>query len=234
MTDPTPSRVPAPTGASADAPVGGASGRPTVGDAPPGPVAADARGPAALGGEGALHDATGTRRRRRAGRGRTVLTVVLAVALVATLALAAYLWRATEAWQEHSAAWEDKARDHAGQVATLEVRLDGAETDLAVAREQLATATARITALADEKAQLGDEQVVAEQYLDYQRRVSEAAGVVATALGQCTAAQSQLIGYLDNREAYDPADLERFAGDVQALCDEANDANVQLQQELAG
>jgi septal ring factor EnvC (AmiA/AmiB activator) len=171
--------------------------------------------------------------RRRPGRRAAVLAGVLAVALVAALVLAAFLWRSTDAWQGHSAAWEDKARDHAEQVAGLEVELEGTRTDLAVTRDQLATATARITELADEKAQLGDEQVVAEQYLDYQRRVSEAAGGVATALGHCTAAQSQLIGYLGNRDAYDPADLDRFAGDVQALCDEANEANTRLQQELA-
>jgi chromosome segregation ATPase len=135
-------------------------------------------------------------------------------------------------WQEDSARWEERAREQAAEVTALQAELDGVNAELVAAREQLATATGRITELADEKAQLGDETVAAQRYLDYQTRVTEAAGVVATALGQCTQAQSQLIGYLENREAYDPADLERFAGDVQALCDQANEANEQLQQEL--
>lgn len=158
---------------------------------------------------------------------------MLAVLLVAALVAVGYLWRTTAAWEDHAAQWESKAHGYAEEVATLEAELDGVTAELVSAREQLDTATARITDLADEKAQLGDENVASQQYLDYQRRVSEAAGVVATALGQCTAAQSQLIGYLEDRDAYDPADLERFATDVEALCDEANEANSQLQQELA-
>lgn len=173
------------------------------------------------------------RRDRRRGRAARVTAVVLGVLLVAALAVVGYLWRTTSAWEDHAAQWEAEAHGYAEEVATLQAELDGVTAELVAAREQLDTATARITDLADEKAQLGDENVASQQYLDYQRRVSEAAGVVATALGQCTAAQSQLIGYLEEREAYDPDDLDRFATDVEALCDEANDANTQLQQELA-
>ncbi|NNU28167.1 hypothetical protein [Isoptericola sediminis] len=169
----------------------------------------------------------------RRGRGWRVATIVLAVALVVAVATAGYLWQTTDAWEDHAAEWEGEAQRYAEQVAALQVELDGVTAELVAAREQLDTATERITALADEKAQLGDENVASQQYLDYQRRVSEAAGVVATALGQCTQAQFQLIGYLENREAYDPADLERFGEDVQALCDEATEANDQLQQELS-
>nr|WP_216645426.1 hypothetical protein [Isoptericola halotolerans] len=157
----------------------------------------------------------------------------MALLLLGAIAVAGYLWQATTAWEEHAARWESDAHAYAEEVAVLRSELDGVTAELVAAREQLDTATARITDLADEKAQLGDENVASQQYLDYQRRVSEAAGVVATALGQCTAAQSQLIGYLEDRDSYDPDDLERFASDVEGLCDEANDANTQLQQELA-
>ena len=172
-------------------------------------------------------------RARRRGRIATIAAAVLAVLLVAALVAVGYLWRTTSAWEDHASRWESEAHGYAEEVASLQAELDGVTAELVSAREQLDTATARITDLADEKAQLGDENVASQQYLDYQRRVSEAAGVVATALGQCTAAQFQLIGYLEDRDAYDPADLERFAADVEALCAEANDANTQLQQELA-
>jgi outer membrane murein-binding lipoprotein Lpp len=165
-------------------------------------------------------------------RGSRAVVVVLTLLLLSALGVGAYLWLTTLRWQEDSAVWEAQARDHAAQVAALQAELDGVNAELLAAREQLATATERITELADEKAQLGDETVAAQRYLDYQTRVSEAAGVVATALGQCIQAQSQLIGYLENRDAYDPEDLERFATDVQAVCDEATRANEQLQQEL--
>ncbi|MGO1317089.1 MAG: hypothetical protein ACTMIR_08655, partial [Cellulomonadaceae bacterium] len=110
--------------------------------------------------------------------------------------------------------------------------LEAANGDLTTTRDQLATAQQRITDLADEKAQLGDENVATQAYLDYQSRVSQAAGTVADALTRCTTGQSQLIEYLENRDAYDPDDLERFAGQVTDLCGRAQDANDQLQREL--
>jgi chromosome segregation ATPase len=166
----------------------------------------------------------------RRGRGSRVLAVLL----VATIAVGAYLWVTTVRWQRNAGEWQDKAHEYAEEVASLRMQLEGANTELQAARDQLSTATSRITDLANEKAQLGDENEASQQYLDYQSRVSDAAGKVAAALGQCTTAQSQLIGYLNNRDAYDPADLERFSGQVDELCQAATDANAQLQQELAG
>ncbi|OLT50546.1 hypothetical protein BJF88_15295 [Cellulosimicrobium sp. CUA-896] len=163
-----------------------------------------------------------------------VAVVVLAVLLAAALGVGAYLWVTTARWQESSDGWESTSRGLGEDVARLQAELDGANAELEAARGQLETAQQRITDLANEKAQLGDENEASQQYLDYQSRVSEAAGTVAAALGRCTTAQSQLIGYLGDRDAYDPADLERFSGQVDELCQAATDANAQLQQELAG
>lgn len=163
---------------------------------------------------------------------RTLLVGALGVLLAAALALAGYLWLAADRWRASAQAWEDQARDQAAEVARLEAGLAAAGGELAAARAQLATATARITDLADEKARLGDENVVAQQYLDYQRRVSDAAGVVADALGRCTAGQAQLIEYLAAPERYDAAQLEEFREQVADLCAGATDANTALQQEL--
>lgn len=176
-------------------------------------------------------DAPAAPRRRR---GLVAAVVVLSVLLAAALGVGAYLWVTTTRWQESSAEWETTSRGLGEDVARLQAELDGANAELESARGQLATAQQRITDLANEKAQLGDENEASQQYLDYQSRVSEAAGTVAAALGQCTTAQSQLIGYLGDRDAYDPADLERFSGQVDELCQAATDANAQLQQELAG
>ncbi|MFE5341511.1 hypothetical protein ACFQ80_14875 [Isoptericola sp. NPDC056578] len=165
-------------------------------------------------------------------RDRRPVVAVLAVLLAGALGIGAYLWVTTTRWQAHSAAWEDEARGYADRVASLDAELDATDAELVAAREQLATATARITDLANEKAQLGDENVASQQYLDYQRRVSEAAGVVTTALGDCVDAQSQLITYLEDRGSYDAKDLDRFASDVETLCRQASEANDQLEQEL--
>ncbi|WP_240666234.1 hypothetical protein [Oerskovia turbata] len=170
--------------------------------------------------------------RTRPGRGKTVAIVVLSAALVVALGLAAYLLVTTLSWQDRSAQWEQESRDLGRQVAQLDADLDGANAELESARSQLTTAQERITALANEKAQLGDENVASQQYLDYQARISEAAGTVAAALGQCTTAQDELIGYLNNRDAYNPDDLARFATQVDDLCNAATAANTELQQEL--
>lgn len=166
------------------------------------------------------------------GRRWKVSTWTLLVVFLAVTALAVYLWVTTTQWEHASDEWETQARDLGNQVAQLDDDLSGATAELEQARDQLTTAQDRITDLADEKAQLGDENVVSQQYLDYQERVSGAAGTVATALNRCTDAQAELIGYLEDRDAYDPTDLERFASDVDELCQSAKDANTQLQTEL--
>jgi hypothetical protein len=164
--------------------------------------------------------------RRRRG------TVVLSLLLVAALGLGGYLWYAADRWRADSDAWQSQAHAQAQRVRELEARLEASTQELTAARDQLATATARITTLANEKAQLGDANAASQQYLDYQKRVSEAAGVVAQALGRCTTGQSQLITYLRAPDQYDAADLERYAADVDTLCKQATAANDQLQQEL--
>jgi chromosome segregation ATPase len=161
-----------------------------------------------------------------------MVAAVLAGLLVGALVLAGYLWFAADRWRGAAQAWEDQARGQAAEVARLGAELEAANGELTSAREQLSTATERITDLADEKARLGDENVVAQQYLDYQRRVSDAAGVVAEALGRCTSGQAQLIEYLRTPERYDAAELEEFRGQVAELCASATEANAALQQEL--
>ncbi|WP_265523361.1 hypothetical protein [Oerskovia flava] len=158
--------------------------------------------------------------------------VLLVLALLAASGVGAYLYVTTTRWQESSADWEAQSRALGEDVARLQADLDGVNAELESARGQLSTAQDRISDLANEKAQLGDENVASQQYLDYQARVSDAAGRVAAALNQCTSAQSELIGYLNNREAYDPDDIERFADQVDDLCTAAEDANSQLQEEL--
>ncbi|WP_454854698.1 hypothetical protein [Promicromonospora soli] len=156
----------------------------------------------------------------------------LAVLLVATIAVGAYLWVTTIRWQRNSAEWEEKAHEYAEEVASLRMQLDGASSELEAARDQLSTATARISDLANEKAQLGDENVASQQYIDYQTQVSAAAATVASALGQCVSGQEQLVGYLKEAEQYEAADLRRYERQVNALCADADDANEALQREL--
>ncbi|QAY64712.1 hypothetical protein ET495_02755 [Xylanimonas allomyrinae] len=156
----------------------------------------------------------------------------MSVLLVAALGLGAYLWLAADRWRSASNAWQSQAHAQAQRVGELQNDLEAANHELTSARDQLATATTRITTLANEKAQLGDANAAAQQYVDYQKRVSAAAGVVADALDRCTDGQAQLITYLRTPDQYDAADLERYANEVDTLCQQASEANSQLQQEL--
>lgn len=153
--------------------------------------------------------------------------------LLATAA-AVYLYRTTTAWEDRAEEYRRAAEGLGGSLAATQAELEGARAELEGVRAQLATANERIVELADEKAQLGDDREVQRQLVDYQQRVSEAAGTVALALDQCVQGQDQLIGYLQNAAQYDPVELERFGQDVQTLCQQATDANAALQRELAG
>jgi hypothetical protein len=169
--------------------------------------------------------------RRRRPTPVALALVLVVVLLVATL-LVGYLVRTTRAWQATSSDWEDLARRHGADLATTQTSLDEALTALEETQAQLATAQARITELADEKAQLGDASESQRQLADYQARVSAAAGTVATALTTCVDGQQRLIGYLKDAASYDATDLARFEDDVERVCASAKEANTALQQEL--
>ncbi|MBU5422597.1 hypothetical protein KQI48_07965 [Cellulomonas hominis] len=158
---------------------------------------------------------------------------MLAVLLAAVTALSTYLWIRTVRYEEYAADIEQQARDIGTELATLRAEHEGTVGELTAVNEQLTTAQERITQLADEKAQVGDDREVQRQLVDYQARISQAAANVASALSTCIDAQNQLITYLEDAASYDPADLERFKGDVQGVCKAATDANAELQRQLA-
>ena len=160
-------------------------------------------------------------------------TRLLAVVLLGTVALAGYLFASANAWQGRADDYLDASLDLGAELASTRGELAGAQSELEGVRGQLATAQQRIIELANEKAQLGDESEIQQQLVDYQERVSEAAGQVAQALNQCVQGQNQLIGYMENADQYDPGELEEYATSVQTLCQQATEANIALQRELA-
>lgn len=165
--------------------------------------------------------------------GLVALVVVLALALLATAGTAAYLWRSADSWSAAAADWEALARRHGEEVAVARGEIEALSAELEATRGQLSTAQGRITELADEKARLGDTTAAQQQLADYQARVSQAAGQVATALASCIDGQERLIGYLEEASRYDQADLQRFRADVERVCGSATDANASLQRELS-
>ncbi|WP_421733389.1 hypothetical protein [Cellulomonas sp.] len=171
-------------------------------------------------------------RRRRPRAATVVLAVLLVAALVASGLVLSRMFATNEAWQASTQEWETLARSTGEQLAASQADLEATQAELDAISAQLTTAQERITQLADEKAQLGDTSASQQQLADYQSRVSQAAGQVATALASCVDGQQRLIGYLQNSSQYDPDDLERFTSDVQTVCARATDANAALQREL--
>lgn len=163
-----------------------------------------------------------------------IIAVVLAVLLVAVSALAVFFWLRSDRW----AAYADQVETDAGtigeELAQLRTAHEGTVAELATVQEQLDASQQRVTELAAEKAEVGDDREAQRQLVDYQQRVSAAAGSVATSLTECINRQQELVGYLDNAAAYDPEQLQTFRTQVDELCAAASAANDALQRELAG
>mgnify|MGYP001026647256 CR=1 FL=1 len=170
----------------------------------------------------------------RHGRRRPApLIVVLVVALVVALVAVGRMIQVTTAWQRSSAQWQALAHTHGDQLAQAQADLKAAQDELTATRSQLDAAQQRITQLADEKAKLLAAAAAQQQLADYQARVSQAAGKVATSLATCIDGQNKLISYLSNASAYDPASLASYRNDVQSYCGQATAANTALQRELS-
>lgn len=164
-----------------------------------------------------------------------------AVVLVGALAsLSGYLWISATEWRDHAGLYQRTASDLGEELSGTRNDLAGSQAELEAVRAQLSTAHERIVELADEKNQALDDWELTQQLVDYQQRISVAAGTVALALDQCVQGQQELIGYLQEQvdpqstaPPYDPAVLVEFETQVEALCQEASEANIGLQLELA-
>jgi methyl-accepting chemotaxis protein len=162
---------------------------------------------------------------RRRSTGLTVTAFVLGLLLVATAALATYLWRTTDEWMAEADRLETVAAGLATERDRLTGELDQAQRDLAATEEQLREAQDRITSLADEKAQTADEREVA-------RQVAGSVVGVANQLEVCVRGQSQLISALEDIEAYNPASVSAFAREVNGACNEALDGSKEIKRQL--
>ncbi len=143
-------------------------------------------------------------------------------------------------WRAQAGGYLRTAQQLGDDLAGTRNQLAGSQAELEAVRAQLSTAHARIVELADEKNQALDDWEITQQLVDYQQRVSEAAGGVALALDRCVQGQQELIGYLQQQAdptvstpPYDPEQLAQFETDVEALCQEASEANISLQLELS-
>src|SRR5690606_21152160 len=119
---------------------------------------------------------TVTRRRRLVVR---IVGALLVVLLLAASAAVVHLWRTTTAWEERAEDYQGTAQTLGTDLSVTQAALDGARAELEAVRGQLTNANTRIAELANEKAQIGDDREAQRQLVDYQERVTDAAGNVA-------------------------------------------------------
>jgi hypothetical protein len=170
---------------------------------------------------------------RPSSRGRRAAVVALSLLLVLALGAGAYLAVLSHRWEERSGEWEAQSRDLGSEVADLTGDVAGMTSELTIVRDQLATAQTRITELADEKAQVGDDRESQKILADDVQEVAETALDVSAALGDCVTAQSTVMGYLAAPETTTPEVIATAATQADTVCAAAVEDYNSLQQDLA-
>lgn len=163
----------------------------------------------------------------------TLLTAVLAVALLAATGLAVYMTVIANQWSDQVEEIKAQNFELGSKIAEEQGRTVELQGDLETVNEQLVTAQKRVLEQADELAQRDDNvEFYTRQINDLTSTVSTAAGV-ANALNRCVDAKTEYIGYLKDAQNYSPEDLAGFETSVDTLCSNAVDANLGLQDLLS-
>lgn len=233
-------RISAPTRPRPDegAPVGAGVGHPhrrrtddRTGPEPTAPVG-DRRAPTRTS-DTLVPDADRAPADRARGRRLRAATIVLSFLLVLALGVGTYLAMLSNEWEQRSSEWEAQSRDLGGEVADLTGDIAGMTSELTLVRDQLATAQTRITELADEKAQVGDDRENQKLLVDDVQEVAETALDVSASLGDCVTAQSAVIGYLAAPDTATPEVLQTAITQADTVCTAAVEDYNSLQQDLA-
>lgn len=158
---------------------------------------------------------------------------VLALVALVLGGFTIYLWIVSDRWAARADSLEGEAHDLGQRLATEQAYVVDQTEQIDILTQQLSTAQKRITELADQSAQAGDDVAFAEQEIAYLSELVTLGGSVSLALNRCTNEQKTLVGYLENSAAYTPADIAEFKASVDALCTAAQSANSEFQKELA-
>lgn len=162
-----------------------------------------------------------------------VVTSILGVLLIASLAFAGYLWDVSRAWEAQVGEITGVSTDLGERLATEQAEVVRLQEQLDVTSEQLSTAQKRITELADLNAQTGDDVQFYVQEINRQRELATTGAAVAAALNRCVEGQKQLVIYVRNSQNYDPTEVAAYEASLKTLCDNAISANATLQQAIA-
>lgn len=136
--------------------------------------------------------------------------------------------------------WAQQVEDVKGQNYDLGQRLAGEQAQVVSLQgeniqisSQLKTAQQKVLDLADEKAQQGDNVEFYARQIDELTTELSTASSVANALDRCIEGKTQLIGYMKEKDKYNPTEIADFEASLKIKCDNAVAANVELQRVLA-
>lgn len=174
--------------------------------------------------------------KRPRSKGLIGAVITLSLFLVSALVVGGYFWYSADRWHAVSQAWEDQAITQGAVNQEVLELLEVALTDLELTRAELESATARITDLAADTAQLGDQQVMTQAQFDaelaaHQHNI-EVAISIATVLANCVDGQTQIITALESPGRYTPESVALVRSQTNEICQSALTANAQLQREL--
>jgi hypothetical protein len=159
---------------------------------------------------------------------------VLAVTTVLSLAAAVGATAAALQGRERAGGWMERAiaaeRDVADERAKLAAATEASDAAAASARDL----EARVGELANEKAVAGDEEASAVLAAERMQRIAQAYADVTATWASCVKAHEQLVPVLEKPQAYDAKDTIRFKKELEALCNDAEEADAALRAQLAG
>ncbi|WP_152649713.1 hypothetical protein [Demequina oxidasica] len=99
--------------------------------------------------------------------------------------------------------------------------------------EQLSNSKDTVLQLSDQKAQWRDDTEFAQQQVEATENLVTRAASAANGLQRCADGQQELAATLASDEEYTPEEITDYQDSVRELCDNAEKANSDLQEELA-
>ena len=179
-----------------------------------------------------LHSRARTYKRRR--RWPWVIALLLLAGLLATSITMTYqMSERSEAWSQQVDDITATSYGLGDQLADSKAEGVRSADQIDLLEQQLSNSKDTVLKLSDEKAQWRDDTEFAQQQVEATETLLMTAASVANSLQRCSEGQSGLIDFIESAEEYTPEELVAYRESVTELCDNAAQANTDLQKALA-
>lgn len=161
------------------------------------------------------------------------VTALLVVLLGIAIMLLVQARNVSFAWEQQVVDVKAQNYDLGQRVADEQSQVASLKGEIDKITGQLNTAQQKISDLADDKAQQGDNVEFYARQIDSLTSALSTASNVANSLDRCIEGKNQLTGYMKEKDKYDPTEIADFEASLKIKCDNAVAANVELQRILA-